>query len=188
MSAVGPSPITVAEYTRPVPSPCAVMLAVLLSTWMLVRASPDDVMIIPVPATWRVPPARVAWMSTTAASIRATAEPDAEPEPEPPRLAAGRPQCWRRLPARCGPSGQSSPWSGGTATSWSAPRRSGPHLRRMRSRGRPGEFGVLPASVVAYQWQAATAAAPVSTTHCGWCRLARTAGAAARRGGLTVSR
>src|ERR1700730_4029960 len=44
------------------------MLMVLAITWLLVRTSPFEVMIIPVPATWPPPPATSPVMSTIAES------------------------------------------------------------------------------------------------------------------------
>src|ERR1700694_1064588 len=50
-------------------------------TWLLVSTRPDDEMIIPVPATWPLPFAVVALISTVAASTFAIAEADAELPP-----------------------------------------------------------------------------------------------------------
>ena len=94
MSSVGSVPTTLAVYLWPVETTVTVMEVAPSMTWLLVRISPVEVRIMPVPAPapfWK--PKRVLMSTTPGVTLAATAapwddvmgpEPVAGAEPEPP--------------------------------------------------------------------------------------------------------
>src|ERR1022692_2185286 len=74
--------MTFTLYVVPAPSIWAVMFTLSSMTWLLVSTRPFEVMIIPVPATWPLPAAVSALMSTTAESMLAMVAAESAPPVE----------------------------------------------------------------------------------------------------------